>query len=198
MGFAPHTVTFLSRAVWIVALLTLAAWVIDCGVIFYSNSTGGKPVELIGQLFPPLPLYALPGVILLMCAKSVERGKHMAAGIIFIISILSLFKLVLLVSPLQGPYFDVPLYLELPVRISAALLSVACAYSWSDLADMKRTRNVPSPRNYDPRPARQNLFRQELRQRRPRNFPAPARNAMIPPLRKHPGSEYLSIPPHSA
>jgi hypothetical protein len=161
MGFAPHSVKFLARATWAVGALTLAAWLIDSGVIVYAGPAGAQPGEWIAQLFPPLPLYALPGVILFLCARSIERGSSFAAATVFVIGILSLFKVVLLPSSLAGPYFDVPLYLELPARGFATLLSVACAYAWWDIADMKRIRNssrrgdgYPSPqRSTSPTPA---------------------------------------------
>jgi hypothetical protein len=53
---------------------------------------------------------------------------------------MSLFKLVLLLLPMTGPYFNAPLAAELTVRIACALLSVPCAYAWEDLAEMNRTR----------------------------------------------------------
>jgi len=132
-------------------MLTLAAWLIDCGMLFNSGPgpAGVKPAELIGLLLPTVPLYALPGLILLICAKSVDNGRPAAAVIIFVLSILSLFKLVLLPASFDGPYFDAPLYIELPVRGLFALLSVACAYAWPDLIDMKRTQITPSQRNED-------------------------------------------------
>ncbi len=138
MGFAPHTVMFLARAARAVGALTLLAWVIDCGVVYYSGRDG-----LIAQLGPTLVLFALPGVLMIACAKSAENGRSAAVALIFFISVLSLFKLVILVGDLTGPYFNVPLYLELPVRGLSALLSVACAYAWPDLTDMRRMRNGP-------------------------------------------------------
>jgi hypothetical protein len=149
MGFAPHTVTFLARASRVVGVLTLVAWVIDCIMLFNSGSgpAGAQAGELLILLLPTVPLYAFPGLILLICSKSVDNGRPVAVAIIFIISILSLFKLVLLPSSLEGPYFDVPLYLELPVRGLFTLLSVACAYAWPDLMDMKHTRFPPPGRN---------------------------------------------------
>jgi hypothetical protein len=151
MGFAPHTVMFLARAARGIGALTLAAWVIDCGVLFYSGSGGAsvKPSELFGLLAPTLALYALPGVMMVVCAKSVENGRPAGVAVIFIISVLSLFKLVILPAGFSGPYFDVPLYLELPVRGLCALLSVACAYAWPDLMDMRRMRNAPPRRMTD-------------------------------------------------
>jgi hypothetical protein len=144
MGFAPHTVMFLARAARGVGTLTLLAWVIDCGVLIYSGRDGAsvKWSELIGLLAPTLVLFALPGVLMIVCAKSAENGRAAGVGIIFIISVLSLFKLVVLPADLSGPYFDVPLYVELPVRGLCALLSIACAYAWPDLTDMRRMRNA--------------------------------------------------------
>jgi hypothetical protein len=140
MGFAPHTVMFLARAARAVGAMTL-------GVLFYSGPDGAsaKSSELFALLAPTLALYALPGVMLVVCAKSAENGRSAGVSIIFILSVLSLFKLVILPAGFAGPYFDAPLYLELPVRGLCAMLSVACAYAWPDLTDMKRLQNV-SPR----------------------------------------------------
>jgi hypothetical protein len=160
MGFAPHTVTFLARASRAIGVLTLVAWLIDCIVLLNSGSgpASAKTGELLILLLPTVPLYALPGLILLICSKSVDNGRPAAVAIIFIISILSLFKLVLLAGSFEGPYFDMPLYLELPVRGFFTLLSVACAYAWPDLMDMKRMRSSPprgnsmQPKPFPPRP----------------------------------------------
>jgi hypothetical protein len=82
MGFAPHTVMFLARAARGVGALTLLAWVIDCGVVYYSGRDGASVTgaQLIGLLAPTLVLYALPGVLMVVCAKSVEHGR--SAGLL--------------------------------------------------------------------------------------------------------------------
>ncbi|HEY1922953.1 MAG TPA: hypothetical protein VGG44_09415, partial [Tepidisphaeraceae bacterium] len=80
---------FLARAARVVGALTLFAWVIDCGVLFYSGQDGTpvRPSEIFGLLGPTLVLYALPGVLLIVCAKSAENGRAAGVGIIFLISV---------------------------------------------------------------------------------------------------------------
>jgi hypothetical protein len=155
MGFAPHTIVFLARAARMVGALTLVAFFVDCTVLFYSGPpvAGAKAAGVVLQLWPPLVLYAAPGLILLLCARFVRRGRPAAAAIIFLIGVLSLFKLAVLPISPEGSVFDAPLYLELPIRGLCALLSIASAYAWWDLTDLKRTWTAPPRRSGDlPRP----------------------------------------------
>jgi hypothetical protein len=97
--------------------------------------------------------------------------------LIFIISVLSLFKLVILPADLSGPYFDAPLYLELPVRGLCALLSVACGYAWPDLTDMRRMRNGPvrdGERRMDVPPTATPARKENLPRRAPKRDDPPA------------------------
>ena len=98
--------------------LTLVAFFVDFTVLFYSGPpvAGAKAAGVVLQLWPPLVLYAVPGLILLLCARFVRRGRPAAAAIIFLIGVLSLFKLAVLPISPEGSVFDAPLYLELPIR----------------------------------------------------------------------------------
>jgi hypothetical protein len=142
MGYNSHTVTFLRRATRIVAAICIVCWIIASGIVFVTapDLTSRSPADLIQSLTPPIILYLVPGVILLMLASLVKSERLVAAPLILLIGGLSLFKLVLLATSLKGPYFAPPLSSELPARIAAALLSVACVYAWEDLSDLSRNR----------------------------------------------------------
>jgi hypothetical protein len=142
MGLIPTTVVFLARATRIAGAICILVWLIGSGIIFMSNpelAAGANPA-LIGTLEPTAWLYLFPGLILLLTGFLVKTGRLWPAPIILLISILSLFKLVLLLLPMRGPIFGAPLSLELPARIACALLSVPCVFAWEDLAEMNRTR----------------------------------------------------------
>jgi hypothetical protein len=143
MAYSSHTVAFLWRATRIAAAICMVCWIIASGIVFVTdpNVTSRSPADLVQLLTPPIVLYLLPGVILLMLASVAKSERLIAAPLILLIGGLSLFKLVLLATALKGPYFAPPLSSELPARIACALLSVACVYAWEDLSDMSRNRS---------------------------------------------------------
>jgi len=142
MGSKPSTVVFLSRAAEIVGAICLIVWLIAGGIVLLSdpNLPHRSKHELIEMLEPTSVLYLAPGLVLLLMGALIKTGRLWPAPIVLLIGILSLFKLVLLLRPPIGLYFNAPLAAELTVRIACALLSVPCAYAWEDLAEMNRTR----------------------------------------------------------
>ncbi len=143
MARAYSTVIFLSRATRAVAGLCLFVWIVAVGIAVFSdpqfNSNPGP--EFMAAFWPATILYFIPGTILFISGALVRTGRLWAAVIVFLISILSLFKLAFLLVPMTGPYFDPPLGCEIPVRLLCATLSVGCAYAWEDLTEMNRTRS---------------------------------------------------------
>jgi hypothetical protein len=138
----PLSVIIFSRATRIVGAACILVWLIAGGVTFFTdpNFTSRSIPEMIQSLEPTALLYLFPGLILVMLGAIVKGGRLWPAPIIFLISILSLFKLVLLLVPIHNTFLKVPLYYELPPRIACALLSVLCVFAWEDLAEMNRTR----------------------------------------------------------
>jgi hypothetical protein len=141
-------VMFLSRAARLVGALIVLLWLASSAVAVFTdpNFQGRKPAEIFEMLQPSVVLYLVPGVALIICGLMVRAGRLWPAPVIFLISILSLFKLVLLLVHLPGPLFNAPLYWEIPVRVLSAALSVPCAFAWEDLAEMDRTRARRSQR----------------------------------------------------
>lgn len=142
MGPAPPAVVFLSRATRVVGALCLFFSLVAGGIRVLSdpNFAAASRSEINYLLEPIAMLYLLPGLILLICGVMVKAGRLWPAPIILLVSVLSLFKLVLLLVHLPGPPFNAPLSWELPVRIICAALSVPCVFAWEDLAEMNRTR----------------------------------------------------------
>jgi hypothetical protein len=141
MGPNPPTVIFLSRAARLVGGICVLVWVITGGMDLAANPNANASLsDLIATLEPTAILYLLPGAILLICGVAIKAGRLWPAPIIFLLSILSLFKLVLLLLPMRGPFFQTPLGCELPARILCTVLCVPCIYAWEDLAEQNRTR----------------------------------------------------------
>jgi len=142
MGVNPPTVVFLARATRIAGAVCILIWLIASGINLLANPdlVAGASPELIGTLEPTAALFLLPGLVLLVLGVMVNAGRLWPAPIILLISVLSLFKLVLLLLPMRGPIFTAPLYCELPARIACAILSVPCVFAWEDLAEVNRTR----------------------------------------------------------
>ena len=142
MGSSASTVVFLSRAARLAGAICLFVWLIAGGIVLLSdpNFPNRSRYELIELLEPTSILYLAPGLILLLLGALIKTGRLWAGTIVLLISISALFKLVLLLLHLPGPYFNAPLAAELTVRIACALLSVPCAYAWEDLSEMNRTR----------------------------------------------------------
>jgi hypothetical protein len=137
------SVIFLSRASRAVGGFCVFVWLIAAGIdLFLGPDVASTPnTTLFIAVWPSTVLYLVPGVILFLAGALVRTGRLWAAVIILLISILSLFKLAVLLLPMTGPYFQQPLGCEIPVRLLCALLSVACAYAWEDLVEMNRTRS---------------------------------------------------------
>jgi hypothetical protein len=155
MGYNPHTVSFLSRATRLTAVICAICWLAATGIAFFgsSNLASRTSVDVINAFFAPIVLYLVPAVVLFALASQAKEGHMWANATILAVCILSLFKLVLLVTDLTGPYFNPPLSCELPARIACALLSVACIYAWEDVADMNRTRSHATAREIPIAPA---------------------------------------------
>ena len=164
MGYNSHTVAFLSRATVLTALICAICWLADTGIAFFGspNLTSQSSVDVVNVFVAPIILYLSPAVVLFALASQVKAGHLWANAVILAICIFSLFKLVLLVTTLTGPYFAPPLSCELPSRIACALLSVACVYAWEDVDDMSRTRShatareipIPTAAKVNPPPRR--------------------------------------------
>jgi len=142
MGSKASTVVFLSRAAGLAGAICLIVWLIAGGIVLLSdpNLPNRSKQELIELLEPTAILYLAPGLVLLLMGALIKTGRLWPAPIVLLISILSLFKLVLLLRPSTAHYFSEPLAAELTVRIACTLLRVPCAYAWEDLAEMNRTR----------------------------------------------------------
>ncbi|MGD0770398.1 MAG: hypothetical protein ABSB42_19615 [Tepidisphaeraceae bacterium] len=142
MGSNASNVVFLSRAARLAGAICLFVWLIAGGIVLLSdpNFPNRSRQELIEMLQPTCVLYLAPGVVLILMGVLIKTGRLWPGTIVLLISISALFKLVLLLLPLTGPYFKAPVAAELTARIACALLSVPCAYAWEDLVEMNRTR----------------------------------------------------------
>jgi hypothetical protein len=142
MGVSPPTVVFLSRAARLVGATCILVWLIAGGInlLGAADSASTSTPDLFSMLEPTVILYLLPGLVLFAMGALVKSGRLWPAPIILLISILSLFKLVLLLLPMRGAIFNSPLSCELPARIACALLCLPCVFAWEDLAEMNRTR----------------------------------------------------------
>ena len=145
MGYSSHTVSFLWRSTRMIAALCAVIWLIASGMALFGNPklSSQSPLDTANSLLAPAVLYLFPGVILFILAMQARKGRRWAAGLILLVSLLSLVKLVLLATSLSGPYFNQPLSCELPVLLSCAFLSFACVFAWEDLSDISRTRSRP-------------------------------------------------------
>jgi hypothetical protein len=139
---SPPTVVFLSRAARLVGAGCILVWLIASGIslLAVAGSSSGSTPDLFTLLEPTVLLYLLPGLVLIALGALVKAGRLWPVLIILLISILSLFKLVLLLLPMRGAIFNAPLSCELPARIACALLCLPCVFAWEDLAEMNRTR----------------------------------------------------------
>jgi len=160
MDLRPPTIVFLARAARIVGAVCILIWLIDFGINLLSEPNTGTAQDLTGMLEPIIALYLVPGVILLVMGILVKMGRLWPTVVIFLIGVLSLFKLVLLLIPLQAPIFNTPLVCEIPARIACAFLCVPCAFAWEDLAELSRTRGrrrkfgrISTPASHFPPPS---------------------------------------------
>ena len=140
---SPPAVVFLSRAVRLVGAACVFFSLIAGGMraLVDPNFATRSNQEIIRMLEPVAILYLLPGVILFICGVMVKARRLWPAPVVLLISVLSLFKLVLLLVHLPGPPFNAPVLWEVPVRIVCAALSVPVVFAWEDLAEVNRTRS---------------------------------------------------------
>lgn len=183
MGVIPPTVLFLARAARLAGAFCILIWLIAAGITLLANpdlAAGASP-DLMHALEPSATLYLLPGLVLMLAGFLVKAGRLWPAPVILLISILSLFKLVLLLLPLRGPIFAAPLWFELPARIVGVMLSVPCVFAWEDLSEVNRTR------------ARRRKSRARTSLLANQTFPAPPPPA-FPPIRPPPPSRRCRPP----
>ena len=151
MRSASPSVAFLAGASQLVGGLCILAW-IYCGGIVYLNDPNllhAKPLRIIQAIQAPNMLYLVPGILLVLMALRIKAGHLWPAAGLLILSGLSLFKLVVLITDFAGPYLHPPLECEIPIRILTAFLGVACVPAWQDLSEISRTRG-PKPKRVKP------------------------------------------------
>jgi len=142
MKIASPSVSFLAGASQFVGGLSVLAWLYCAGIEYLNNPNiiHAPPLQIGQALQVPSVLYLVPGIFLIVLGRRINAGRLWPALGLVILSGLSLFKLVALITDLHGPYLKPPLECEIPIRILMALLGVACVPAWQDLSEINRTR----------------------------------------------------------